>query len=229
MSGPAHYQLGLALSRTNKTEEGKLELDKGLKLTADDEQNTKGHALQAQAKLEMDKGETRQAAENLGKLVQLLPDYAEGHLMLAQALAKLGDLEASIAEFKRALELQPNLYAAQFGLGQLLRKNGDLADANAAFREAIRLRPSSAEAYNELGLVLSAQADWNGAAAAFQKALQIDPGDAAAQENLAAVDKRACFHTDSSSQFDGICCNFISAALSTSGFLHRRTDSQCRR
>ena len=124
MSGRAHYQLGLALSRTDKTEEGKLELDKGLKLTADDERNRKANALEAQAKLEMDKGETQQAAENLGKVVQLLPDYAEGHLTLAQALAKLGDLEGSIPEFKRALELQPNLYAAHFGLGQVLRRKG---------------------------------------------------------------------------------------------------------
>ena len=190
MSGPSHYQLGLALSRINKSEEGKLELDKGLKLTANDEQNKKADALLAQAKLEMDKGETRQAAENLAKVVQLLPDYAEGHLALAQALAMLGDVQASIPEFKRALELQPNLYAAQFGLGQLLRKNENLAEANTSLREAIRLRPSSAEAYNELGLVLSGQADWNGSAAAFQKALQIDPGDVAAQENLAAVNKR---------------------------------------
>src|SRR5208282_4072017 len=134
-SGPSHYQLGLALSRTNKTEEGKLELEKGLKLTADDEQNKKASALEAQAKLEMDKGETRQAAENLAKLVQLLPDYAEGHLTLAQTLATLGDLEGGISEFKRALELEPNLYPAQFGLGQLLRKNGNLAGANAALRE----------------------------------------------------------------------------------------------
>ncbi|MGA7929772.1 MAG: tetratricopeptide repeat protein, partial [Candidatus Sulfotelmatobacter sp.] len=190
-SGPSHYQLGLALARTDKTEESKLELEKGLKLTADDEQNRKAHALEAQAKLDMEKGETRHAAENLAKLVQLLPDYAEGHLALAQALAMLGDVEGSIPEFKRALELQPNLYAAQFGLGQLLRRKGDLADANAALREAIRLRPSSAEAFHELGLVLSDQEDWNGSAAAFQKASQIDPGDVAARENLAALDKRA--------------------------------------
>ena len=118
--------------------------------------------LAAQAKLEMDKGETQQAADDLAKVVQLMPDHAESHFALAQALAKLGDVEGSIAEFKRALELQPNLYAAHFGLGQLLRQKGNPADAAAEFREAVRLQPSSAEAYNELGSALNQEGDTNG-------------------------------------------------------------------
>jgi tetratricopeptide (TPR) repeat protein len=190
ISGPTHYQLGLALSRTDKTDEGKLELDKGLKLTADDERNRKADALKAQAKLDLDKGETQQAAETLGKLVQLLPDYAEGHLTFAQTLAKLGDVQRSTTEFKRVLELDPNLYAAHFGLGQLLLANGNLRDAESEFREAIRLRPSSADAYDELGLALSQERDENGAAAAFQKAWQLDPGNAEAQKNLDLIRTR---------------------------------------
>jgi tetratricopeptide (TPR) repeat protein len=190
MSGPTHYQLGLALSRTDKTDEGKLELDKGLKLTADDERNRKADALKAQAKLEIGRGETQQAAETLGKLVQLLPDYVEGHLTLAQTLAKLSDSQRSTIEFKRVLELDPNLYAAHFGLGQLLLAKGNLPDAESAFREAIRLRPSSADAYDELGLALSQEKGENGAAAAFQKALQLDAGNAEAQKNLDLIRTR---------------------------------------
>jgi superkiller protein 3 len=190
MSGPAHYQLGLVLSRTDKTEEGKLELDKGLRLTANDESARKANALAAQAKLELDKGETQQAADDLGKVVQLMPDHAESHLALAQVLAKLNDVEGSLAEFKRALELQPNLYAAHFGLGQLLRRKGNPADAASEFREAVRLQPSSAEAYSELGLALNHEGDTIGAAAAFRKALEINPEDVAARENLDAILKK---------------------------------------
>jgi tetratricopeptide (TPR) repeat protein len=186
-SGHAHYQLGLALSRTNQTEEGKLELDKGLKLIADDERNRKANALEAQAKLELEKGQTQPAAEDFKAVVQLLPDYAEGHLMLAEALAKLSDLEGSIREFQRTLELQPNLYAADIGLGQVLKKKGNLADAQVAFEAAIRLRPSSAEAYNNLGLVLTEEGDQKGAAAAFRKVLEIEPGNVAGRENLDAI------------------------------------------
>src|SRR4029077_11716388 len=178
-------------SRTDKTEEGKLELDKGLKLTANDESERKANALAAQAKLQLDKGETQQAADDLGKVVQLMPDHAESHLALAQVLAKLGDVEGSMAEFKRALELQPILYAAHFGLGQLLRREGNPADAAAEFREAVRLQPSSAEAYSELGSALNQEGDSISAAAAFRKALQINPGDVAARENLDAILKKA--------------------------------------
>ena len=96
----------------------------------------------AQAKLELDKGDTQKAAEDLRRVVQLLPDYAEGHLTLAEALAKQGDSEGSIPEFKRALELEPNLYPADIGLGEILRGKGSFADAESAFRDAIRLRPS---------------------------------------------------------------------------------------
>ncbi len=186
-SGHAHYQLGLALSRTNQTEAGKLELDKGLKLIADDERNRKANALEAQAKLELENGQTQLAAEDLKTVVQLLPDYAEGHLTLAEVLAKLSDLDNSIPEFQRALELQPNLYAAHIGLGQVLKKKGNFADAKSAFEAAIRLRPSSAEAYNNLGLVLIEEGDQNGAAAAFRKVLEIEPGSVAGRENLDAI------------------------------------------
>jgi tetratricopeptide (TPR) repeat protein len=189
-SGHAHYQLGLALSRTNQSEEGRLELDKGLKLIADDERNHKANALEAQAKLELEKGETQPAAEDLKTVVQLLPEYAEGHLTLAEALAKLSDLDNSIPEFKRALELQPNLYAADIGLGQVLKKKRNFADAKLAFEAAIRLRPSSAEAYNNLGLVLTEEGDEKGAAAAFRKLLEIEPGSVAGRENLDAILKK---------------------------------------
>ena len=112
-------------------------------------------------------------------------------MSLAQALAKLGNLEGSIPELKRALALQANLYAAQFGLGHVLREKGNLTDADSAFREAIRLQPSSADAYNELGLVLSDEGNQNSAAAAFQKVLDIDPGNAVARKNLDAILKKA--------------------------------------
>jgi superkiller protein 3 len=215
MSGRAHYQLGLALSRTGKAEEGKLELDKGLKLTSDDERNRKANSLEAQAKLEMERGETQQAVDNLGNLVQLLPDYAEGHLALAEALAKLGDLDASLPEFKRALELEPNLYAAQFGLGQLLRRKGNLAGAASAFREAARLQPSSAEAYDELGTALNEQGDRNGAAAAFQKVLQIDPGNAAAHESLDAIFKQAASASQTATGTSGASYSSLTPQFST--------------
>ena len=53
-----------------------------------------------------------------------MPDYAEGHITLAQTLAKLGDADGGAAEFKRALEIDPNLYIAHFGLGQIFRQKG---------------------------------------------------------------------------------------------------------
>lgn len=188
-SGRAHYQLGLALSRAQASDEGKKEIDAGLKLIADDERNRKANTLMATAKDEIEKGELQQAADNLTKVVQLIPEYAEGHLTLAQVLAKQDNLAASVPEFSRASELEPNSYAAQFGLGQVLHKQGKLPEAVAALRQAVSLRPSSVEANDELGLSLHETGDRNGAVAAFQKALQLDPSDGVAQENLDAIFK----------------------------------------
>ena len=50
----------------------------------------------AQAKMELEKDETRPAIDNLQKVVQLLPDYADGHLLLGQTLSKVGDLTAAL-------------------------------------------------------------------------------------------------------------------------------------
>ena len=201
-SGKAHYQLGLALSRSGKVDEGKAELDQGLKFTADDERNRKADALLAQAKMELEKGETRSAVDNLQKVVELLPEYADGHLMLGEALVKANDVDDSVAEFRRALDIQPNLYPAQFGLGHALRLTGKYEDAVAALREAISLRPASSEAYNELGLVLSAEADRPEAVDAFRKALLIDPENRAARANLHALQKTAPVET-ATSKFEG--------------------------
>lgn len=190
MSGAAHYQLGLALSRTNQSAEGKTEIDKGLKLTSDDERNRKARNLEAEARLEMEKGEDQEASESLRNLVQLVPDYAEGHLALAQTLAKLGNPQESVSEFNRTLELQPNLYAARFGLGHVLRDTGNLREAVSELRHAIQLQPSSIEAYDELGLALSQSGDKSGAAVVFREALQIEPGDQTAEQNLDVIQKQ---------------------------------------
>ncbi len=222
-SGRAHYQLGLALSRRSKSEEGKQELEKGLSLIQADENNRKANSLIAKAKMEIEHGETQQAIETLGKVITLMPDYAEGHSLLAQALTKLGDLEGSIAEFKRAVALDPKLYSAQLGLGEALRSNGQLVDAGNGFREAVRLRPDSAEAYYDLGSALSALGDKNGAAAAFQKVLELDPGNAAAQESLHAI-ANASSSAKPARTGTGT-SDLLSAPVTSAGDLHSPSDS----
>lgn len=59
--------------------------------------------------LYMAQGNNAQAVKNYQRLIKLLPNNAEAHLMLARALKGLGDQMGSDQCLKRALEIQPDL------------------------------------------------------------------------------------------------------------------------
>ena len=95
------------------------------------------------------------AAAQFTEAIRLEPSLAESHASLGAALQGLGQLDASIAAYRRALEFPVNAQSAPVrnSYGVSLAQRGRLTEAAAEFREALRLDPSSKDARNNLARV----------------------------------------------------------------------------
>ncbi len=91
------------------------------------------------------------------KLVLLArPDFALGHLMLAETLTRMNDRQAAIGEYREVLRIDPQNPHARTKLVELLIAGGAVADALPLLEEMVQQHPDDLRyAYN---LVLTYQA-----------------------------------------------------------------------
>jgi tetratricopeptide (TPR) repeat protein len=131
----------------------------------------------------------KEASELLKELLKQNPNATEDLVLLATALAKLGDQSSAQAEFAKARELSRRetmvLRAkGENNLGIALRSEGKLPEAAAAFRRASMEEADFCEAHDNLGGVLWLENDPTGALTEFQLAVACDPESASARNNL---------------------------------------------
>lgn len=103
------------------------------------------------------------------------------------AHARLGDFEAAVASFEKALILDPGFADAHFNLGNVLRRLGRIRDAAESFGKAIECRPDYADACLNLGITLEQLGNPREAAANYIRAIRIAPDFPEAHNNLGAV------------------------------------------
>lgn len=120
----------------------------------------------------------------LQRATQLLADDAGAHSDLGNALAAVGQMNAAVASYRRALALDPNLAAGHSNLGNALRNLGQLEAAVASYRQALALNPNFAEAHNNLGNALLDLGQPDGAVASYRRALALNPSFPEAHNNL---------------------------------------------
>jgi tetratricopeptide (TPR) repeat protein len=128
--------------------------------------------------------QAKDALPVLHRATQLLPDDADTHYYLGDAMQSRNHLAGAIASYNRALELRPNYAPALVELANTLRNAGRPAEAVAAYRRALELQPAVAEVHNNLGNVLLQLHQIDAAAASYRRALEINPDFAAAHSNL---------------------------------------------
>ena len=131
-----------------------------------------------------------QAAAELGKAVELVPQDAIAHYYLAktfteQAKAVPSKNADALQELRKAAALKPDWLDAQIELGIACQHAGDSDGAVAAFSAAVKLNPQDAEAYNDLGLALVQRGDAEGSIPKFKMAAQLRPQDGTFRGNLA--------------------------------------------
>jgi tetratricopeptide (TPR) repeat protein len=116
-----------------------------------------------------------------------LPDDAEVHCQIGQALEDRG-LDARAAEyFRRATVLRPDFADAHNDLGQVLLRLGQTDAAIASCRRALTLRPNFAAAIGNLANADRARGDLAAAISGYRRVLELEPRIAEAHHHLGSA------------------------------------------
>jgi tetratricopeptide (TPR) repeat protein len=133
------------------------------------------------------RGDPDQAIELIGKAVAAVPNFAQGHSNLGNALRAAGRFADACVSYRRAITLRPDFAAAHSNLGLALCEQGHFAAAVASCQHAIGLDPRGAEVHTNLGNVLRRMGWLEEAETSLRQAARLNPGSSDLQINLAEL------------------------------------------
>ncbi len=129
-------------------------------------------------------GRTTDAVVANQKAVALVPNDAEAHSNLGNALKDLSRLEEAEASYRQAIALKPDFAQAHSNLGNALKDLSRLEEAEASYRQAIALKPDFAQAHSNLGNALKDLSRLEEAEASYRKAIALKSDFVEARNNL---------------------------------------------
>ena len=129
-------------------------------------------------------GKLQQALEQATVLLQQFPSSSSLYNISGAVYKELGQLDASIGAYKKALSIKPDYAEAYYNMGVTLKDQGKLEEAIVACKKALFIKPDNAEAYNNMGIALQEQGKLEEAIEAYNKALAIKPDYADAYYNM---------------------------------------------
>jgi len=129
----------------------------------------------------------KDALPALQKAAELLPEDAEAHGNLGNALRAAGQIQQAAKSHGRALALKPDYAEAHNNLGSVQLDLGRLDEAAASFRRALAINADFALAHSNLATVLTLQNQRMEAEASCRRALEINPRLTAAVVQLAEL------------------------------------------
>ncbi len=117
-------------------------------------------------------GEVNKALE---KAVEVKPDFALGHFLLAQTALRLGNIKTAIDSVEKAKLAAPLDIGIAFQLGLLYYQTGDLNRAGSEFLRAVSINENYSNARYFLGLIYDRLGDKQKAIAEFQRVAGLNP------------------------------------------------------
>ena len=129
----------------------------------------------------------KEALPELRTAAALLPDDAEAHSNLGNALRGSGQLDEAVRSHRRALAIDPGYAEAHNNLGSALQDLGHAAEAVASYRRAIALQGDFAMAHGNLGAALAARGEQAEAVECFRRALALRPDDTELHSRLGSA------------------------------------------
>ena len=89
----------------------------------------------------MQKGESEEAEQLFGKVIEILPDFAEGWNKRATVRFMKKNFAGSIADCQETLARNPNHFGAASGQGLCHMSHGEFREAAICFRRALEIHP----------------------------------------------------------------------------------------
>ncbi len=130
------------------------------------------------------------AARSFQRVVELKPDYPDGHNNLGAALETLDRKPEASAAYRRAIALNPDYVEAHRNLGAVLKDLGEIEPALASWRQALRLKPDDADVHNSVAIALQGLGRMDEAIESFERAIDCRPEFAVAYANLGSALRR---------------------------------------
>jgi tetratricopeptide (TPR) repeat protein len=112
--------------------------------------------------------------KSLSKSLQLNPNNAEAHKILARDLVIIGRYDYALREFQAALRLDPTSAEVHYNCGRIYTFLDEFGKARAELEKAIRLDAKYMEAYNALGFAVEALGDDAGALENYLTAIRLN-------------------------------------------------------
>ena len=129
-------------------------------------------------------GQLQQALKQAETLIPQFPQSATLFNIQGAALKGLGQLDASVEAYNKALAIKPDYAEAYNNMGVTLQEQDKLEEAIEAYNKSLAIMPDNAEAYNNMGITLKEQDKLEEAIETYNKALAIKPDYAEAYNNM---------------------------------------------
>ena len=120
----------------------------------------------------------------LKNATKFLPNDADAHSNLGNALSDLGRLEEAEASYLRALQINPHNANVHSNLGATLNELCRPHEAETCYRRALQIMPNLAQIHYNLGNTLSDLGRLDEAEVCYRRALKIQPDFVKAQSNI---------------------------------------------
>jgi tetratricopeptide (TPR) repeat protein len=128
------------------------------------------------------------AGESMLSIAMLAPKSARMRQVMAHEMARQGNIEGAIANYREALKLDPRLPGLHFELAEALSSSpsaSDQAEVEREYKAALADNPFDGKAECRLGEIALRASDLKGAFARYSRALELQPNDAEANLGVA--------------------------------------------
>jgi len=129
-------------------------------------------------------GQNQEALEQTKAVLQHFPYSSILHNICGAIYVELGQLEASVKAYNKAISIMPDYADAYYNMGIALKAQGKQDESIEAYRKALAIKPDYADACNNLGNTLNEQGKFDEAITFYKRALAIKPDYAETYFNM---------------------------------------------
>jgi len=130
-------------------------------------------------------GQMQEALDAVDTLTKDYPNEPLLYNISGVCYKAIGQLDAAVKSFKKALAIKPDYIEVNYNLGVTLKELGHLESAVKCYEKAVALKPNYVDAHYNLGNALKELGQSDLAVKSFEKAVALKPDFAEAHNNLA--------------------------------------------